>query len=75
MRESKEVDESTVDISFNWLCRRSTWVAKVDILATTSIPDGQLNAAVNDLIARGVVGRLRQGERRSAMCRVVVGVR
>jgi len=40
------------------------WHAKADILTATGIPDGQWNAAINDLIAGGKVER--QGEKRGA---------
>ena len=40
------------------------WHAKADVLAATGITDGQWNAAITDLVARGLVER--QGERRGA---------
>jgi hypothetical protein len=43
------------------------WHAKAEILTATGLPDGQWNAAINDLIARGKVER--QGERRGARYR------
>ena len=49
---------------------KSAWLAKSDILAAIRIPDVQWNAAINGLIARGVVERL--GERRSARYRAVI---
>lgn len=39
MTESDDTHESTAGINFIWLCRRSNWLDKVDILATTNIPD------------------------------------
>lgn len=47
---------------------RRTWLSKSDILAYVDIPDGQWNAAINDLLARGIVER--QGERRGARYRI-----
>jgi hypothetical protein len=47
---------------------RRSWLSKSDILAYVDIPDGQWNAAINDLLARGTVER--QGERRSARYRI-----
>lgn len=48
---------------------RPGWHAKADILAATGITDGQWNAAIADLIARGRVER--QGERRGARYRSI----
>jgi hypothetical protein len=39
-------------------------MSKSDIVAHIEIPDGQWNAAINDLLSRGTVER--QGERRGA---------
>lgn len=47
---------------------RRSWMSKSDILAYVDIPDGQWNAAINDLLARGTVER--QGERRGARYRI-----
>jgi hypothetical protein len=47
---------------------RRSWLSKSDILAYVDIPDGQWNAAINDLLARGTVER--QGERRGARYRI-----
>lgn len=47
---------------------RRSWLSKSDILAYVDIPDGQWNAAINDLLARGTIER--QGERRSARYRI-----
>lgn len=47
-------------------CR--SWLSKSDILAYVDIPDGQWNAAITDLLARGTVER--QGERRGARYRI-----
>lgn len=47
---------------------RSGWLSKSEILAYVDIPDGQWNAAINDLLARGTVER--QGERRGARYRI-----
>jgi hypothetical protein len=47
---------------------RGTWLSKSDILADIDIPDGQWNAAINDLLSRGTVER--QGERRGARYRI-----
>ena len=47
---------------------RRSWLSKSDILAYVDIPDGQWNAAINDLIARGTVER--QGERSSVRYRI-----
>ena len=41
---------------------RRSWLSKSEILVYVGIPDGQWNAAINDLLARGTVER--QGERR-----------
>lgn len=48
---------------------RPGWHAKADIVAATGITDGQWNAAIADLIARGRVER--QGERRGARYRSI----
>ncbi|WP_160321239.1 Eco57I restriction-modification methylase domain-containing protein [Prosthecomicrobium hirschii] len=47
---------------------RRTWLSKSDILAYVDIPDGQWNAAINELLASGTVER--QGERRGARYRI-----
>lgn len=49
------------------LRKQSDWCAKADVLYSTGIPDGQWNALINDLIARGDVER--QGEKRGARYR------
>ena len=46
-----------------------SWLSKSDILAYVDIPDGQWNAAINDLLARGTVER--QGKRRGARYRYI----
>lgn len=51
-----------------FLKSRRSWLSKSDILAYVDIPDGQWNAAINDLLARGKVER--QGERRGARYRI-----
>ena len=50
---------------------RRSWLSKADILAYVDIPDGQWNAAINDLLSRGIVER--QGERRGARYRFTDG--
>ncbi len=50
---------------------RRSWLSKADILAYVDIPDGQWNAAINDLLSRGIVER--QGERRGARYRFTEG--
>lgn len=50
------------------LRKRPAWHSKSDIVAATSITDGQWNAAINDLLSRGIVER--QGERRGARYRI-----
>ncbi len=45
-----------------------SWLSKSDILAHVDIPDGQWNAAINDLLERGTVER--KGERRGARYRI-----
>ena len=47
---------------------RRSWLSKSDILAYVDIPDGQWNAAINDLMACGTVER--QGEHRSTRYRI-----
>lgn len=47
---------------------RRSWLSKADILAYVEMPHGQWNAAINDLLARGIVER--QGERRGARYRI-----
>ena len=47
------------------------WHAKADVLAATGVTDGQWNASITDLLASGQVER--QGERRGARYRFVVG--
>jgi hypothetical protein len=54
-------------IIFEYLRSRSGWYAKGDLLAATGLSDGQWNAAIADLTARGLVER--QGERRGARYR------
>lgn len=49
---------------------KSVWLAKGDILTGSSISDDQWSAAINDLIARGMIER--QGERRGARYRAVI---
>jgi hypothetical protein len=48
----------------SYLRARKSWMSKSDIVAHIEIPDGQWNAAINDLLSRGTVER--QGERRGA---------
>ena len=67
------VDESgsfalAADKIVSHLKTRRSWLSKSDILAYVDIPDGQWNAAINDLLARGTVER--QGERRGARYRI-----
>jgi hypothetical protein len=50
---------------------RRTWLSKSDILTYVDIPDGQWNAAINDLLSRGIIKR--QGERRGARYRFTEG--
>lgn len=45
------------------------WHAKADILTVTGLTDGQWNAVIADLVARGIVER--QGERRGARYRSI----
>jgi len=52
----------------SYLQRVPGWHGKADILAYVGMPDGQWNAAINDLLARGIVER--QGERRGARYRI-----
>ncbi|SDB57828.1 Eco57I restriction-modification methylase domain-containing protein [Bauldia litoralis] len=52
-----------------FLRTRRSWLSKSDILAYVDIPDGQWNATISDLLARGVVER--QGERRGTRYRIV----
>lgn len=47
---------------------RRSWLSKSDIIAYLDIPDAQWNAAINDLLARGIVER--QGARRGARYRI-----
>ena len=59
-------------VILGFLSAHDGWHAKADVLAATSITDGQWNAAIADLIA---VGRVeRQGERRGARYRATTGV-
>lgn len=51
-----------------FLKAQGSWMSKSDILAVVDIPDGQWNAAINDLLARGTVER--QGERRGTRYRI-----
>jgi hypothetical protein len=53
----------------DYLYTHSGWHAKRDILAATGLPDGQWNAAINDLIDRGDIER--QGEKRGARYRAM----
>ncbi|SDF26316.1 Eco57I restriction-modification methylase domain-containing protein [Limimaricola pyoseonensis] len=59
---------SAADKILSHLKARRSWLSKSDILAYVDIPDGQWNAAINDLLARGTVER--KGERRSARYRI-----
>lgn len=59
---------SAADKIVSHLKARRSWLSKSDILAYVDIPDGQWNAAINDLLARGTVER--QGERRGARYRI-----
>jgi len=47
-----------------FLSAHASWHAKADILTATGLTDSQWNAAITDLVARGLVER--QGERRGA---------
>jgi Fic family protein len=47
---------------------RRTWLSKADILAYVDIPANQWTAAINDLLASGILER--HGERRSARYRI-----
>lgn len=49
------------------------WHTKAGILSATNLSDGEWNASINDLIARGVVER--KGERRGVRYQAVVGER
>lgn len=60
--------KSAADKILSHLKARRSWLSKSDILAYVDILDGQWNAAINDLLARGTVER--QGERRSARYRI-----
>lgn len=66
-RDSGDANGAAEKIVTHLKARRS-WLSKSDILAYVDIPDGQWNAAINDLLARGSVER--QGERRSARYRI-----
>ncbi|NGQ93368.1 hypothetical protein G5V65_21000, partial [Rhodobacter sp. HX-7-19] len=59
---------SAADKIVSYLKWRRSWLSKSEILAYVDIPDGQWNAAINDLLARGTVER--QGERRGARYRM-----
>ncbi len=59
---------SAADKILSHLKARRSWLSKSDILAYVDIPDGQWNAAINDLLARGTVER--QGERRGTRYRI-----
>ncbi|WP_341770493.1 type IIL restriction-modification enzyme MmeI [Aquabacterium commune] len=63
-------DPAAAILSF--LASRIGWHAKADVLAATSITDGQWNAAITDLVAGGKVER--QGERRGARYRATAAV-
>ncbi|MDP5306214.1 Eco57I restriction-modification methylase domain-containing protein [Paracoccus spongiarum] len=65
---SADNSESTSTKIVTFLRARRAWLSKSDILAYVDIPDGQWNAAINDLLARGTVER--QGERRGARYRI-----
>ena len=56
-----------------FLSAHDGWHAKADVLAATSITDGQWNAAITDLINGGRVER--QGEKRGARYRATTGVK
>lgn len=58
-----EIDkECATEAILKCLRGQLTWLAKLEIITAASISDGQWNAAINDLISRGLVER--QGERR-----------
>ncbi|WP_164606441.1 hypothetical protein, partial [Pseudomonas viridiflava] len=58
-----EIDkECATEAILRCLRGQLTWLAKLEIITAASISDGQWNAAINDLISRGLVER--QGERR-----------
>lgn len=65
---SARASNSAVERIVSHLKARRSWLSKSDILAYVDIPDGQWNAAINDLLALGTVER--QGERRSARYRI-----
>lgn len=65
---SADTSESASTKILAFLKARRAWLSKSDILAYVDIPDGQWNAAINDLLERGSVER--QGERRSARYRI-----
>lgn len=54
-----------------YLSAHTGWHAKAEVLAGTGITDGQWNTTIADLIASGKVER--QGERRGARYRLLVG--
>ena len=65
---STAILNSAADKIVSYLQVRGSWLSKSDILADIDIPDGQWNAAINDLLARGIIER--QGERRGARYRI-----
>ncbi|WP_312528694.1 Eco57I restriction-modification methylase domain-containing protein [Paracoccus sp. (in: a-proteobacteria)] len=66
-RDSGDANGAAEKIVTHLKARRS-WLSKSDILAYVDIPDGQWNAAINDLLASGTVEY--QGERGSARYRI-----
>lgn len=67
----RDTDPSAHILDF--LKTHRAWHAKADILAATGLTDGQWNAAIADLVARGLIER--QGERRGARYRSKGGER
>lgn len=64
-RETKRSATSEIVLALRSL---GSWASKSEVLALADIADGQWNAAINDLLARGTVER--QGERRGARYRI-----
>ena len=62
---------SALAIILDYLRSQSGWHSEIDILAVTGIPDGQWNAAINELIDGGTVERKfeKSGTRYRAMAR------
>ena len=63
--------DSAAEKIVSYLEEQRSWLSKADILAYADVPDGQWNAAINDLLSRGIVER--QGERRGARYRIIEG--